>query len=280
MNTAKLGVITNNQHEVFQRAVIAGIQQVAAQNGYEIVVDSCAEDPEHARSITLDLADVAGVLVIANVAPNDFLRQAHRMGKPISLVCHHVPDTPIPSVVSNNDQGIAELVKHLVTRCQRRRLVFIRGLMDQNDGTQRAMAFRQELMRYSLYVPESRFLRGDFSPEIAAASVRELIKEGEPFDSVVASDYMMAIAAVDVLRAAGITVPQDISVVGFGDGPEAEAAGLTTVAASVTGLGSCAARQLISQVNGLRISGVTRLSVQLVVRETCGYKLTEPSAGA
>jgi DNA-binding LacI/PurR family transcriptional regulator len=95
-----------------------------------------------------------------------------------------------------------------------------------------------------------------------------LIRRGERFDGVVVSDYVMAIAAVKTLRAAGITVPGDVSVVGFGDAPEAEAAGLTTVAAAITELGACAARQLIAQINGLRISGMTTLSVRLAIRET------------
>ncbi len=275
---SKLGVITNNQHEVFQRAVIAGIRQVAAQHGYAVVVDSCAEDPENPRGITLDPTDVAVILVIANVAPEPYLLNLHRMGKPLSLVSHQAAHIAIPSVMSNNDQGIVELVKHLVTRCHRRDLVFIRGLMDQNDGRQREIVFRQELMRYNLRVPETHFLRGDFSPLVAAESVRALLDSGDFFDAVIASDYVMGIAALDVLRAGGIAVPQDVSVVGFGDAPEAESAGLTTVAASVGELGACAARQLLSQIKGLRISGVTMLSVQLIVRETCGYKLAEASA--
>ena len=53
---------------------------------------------------------------------------------------------------------------------------------------------------------------------------------------------------------------------------EAQSAGLTTAAASVIEMGACAARQLISQINGLRISGITTLSVRLVVRATCGFK--------
>ncbi|MEP7289110.1 MAG: substrate-binding domain-containing protein [Chloroflexota bacterium] len=83
-----------------------------------------------------------------------------------------------------------------------------------------------------------------------------------------ASDYLMAISAVETLRAAGIRVPADVSVAGFGDAPEAESFGLSTVAASVTELGACAARQLIAQIKGLRISGITLLSVRLVIRQT------------
>ncbi len=265
----QLGIITNNQQDVFQRGVIAGIQQVATQHGYTILIDSYAEDPVHPRPITLNPANVDGVLVIANAAPDDLLHTLYRMGKPVSLVSHQSPDLPIPVVLSNNTQGVAELMRHLVTRCNRRDLVFIRGLMDQRDGRQREAAFRQELLRYNLRVPEHRFLRGDFSALVAADSLRQLIASGDQFNGIVVSDYVMAIAAVDVLRTARINVPEDVSVVGFGDDAEAEAAGLTTVSANITELGGCAARQLISQIKGLRISGVTMINVRLIPRQTC-----------
>jgi DNA-binding LacI/PurR family transcriptional regulator len=88
------------------------------------------------------------------------------------------------------------------------------------------------------------------------------------FDAVVASDYLMAEAAMNVIKASGRRVPEDVAVVGFGDGPEATRAGITTVAADVTELGRRAARQLIGQINGLRIRGLTVLSTELIVRET------------
>jgi DNA-binding LacI/PurR family transcriptional regulator len=59
-----------------------------------------------------------------------------------------------------------------------------------------------------------------------------------------------------------------VAVVGFGDGPEAAQAGLTTVAADITELGRRAARQLIGQIEGLRIRGLTLLSTELIERES------------
>ncbi len=91
---------------------------------------------------------------------------------------------------------------------------------------------------------------------------------GIAFDGILAADYVMGIAAVETLRRAGIAVPDAVSVAGFGDDAVAEQAGMTTVTASVNELGRCAARQVISQINGAQISGVTMLNVRLVVRDT------------
>jgi DNA-binding LacI/PurR family transcriptional regulator len=206
--------------------------------------------------------------VIADAAPVDLLQAMVAAGKPVSLVSHRVPSLPIPTVSADNMQGVGELVQHVVEGCQRQQLVFIRGLSGQWDADGRENAFRQEIMRYNLHVPPAHMLRGDFSASMAAHSLQTLIANGARFDAVIAADYLMAIAAVETLRGAGYRVPDDVSVVGFGDAREAEAAGLTTVAADVVEQGRRAARQLLSQINGLRIRGMTVLSVRLIVRDT------------
>jgi len=78
----------------------------------------------------------------------------------------------------------------------------------------------------------------------------------------------MAIAALETLSAHGYRVPEEIAVVGFGDGAEAQAVGLTTVAADIVSLGQQGARQLLGQIDGLHIEGITMMSTHLVVRST------------
>lgn len=266
--SGRLGIITNNQHQVFQRNVIEGIRQEAHERGYELVIASYAEDEAHPQPITLDYRALDGVCVIANAAPPDLLRAILEANKPLSLVSHYVPDLPAPAVMVDNDQGIAELMRHLVVDCGRRRPVFIRGVPGQWDSSKREAAFDREILRYNLMVPAELRAQGDFSVTTATESMKRLIAQKVPFDAVLATDYLMGIAAAETLRDAGYAVPGDVSVVGFGDAPEAKAAGLTTVAANVVEQGQRAARQLITQIIGLNIRGMTVLSVRPIVRKT------------
>ncbi len=265
-----LGVVTNNQHDVFQRNVIAGIREIAAVRGYAVKIDSYAEDPEHPQPVTLNYREVAGVLSIANAAPISLLQAMYKADVPMSLVSHQVPGLPIPAVIVDNTQGVVELVKHVVERCNCRKPIYIRGLVGQRDADEREAAFQREMMRYNLPVSADNLIRGDFSAAIAAQSIRNLIASRMDFDSIIAADYLMGAAAIQVLRQAGISVPGQVSVVGFGDAPEAETYGLTTVAADVVDQGRRATRQLISQIEGLPISGVTVLSIRLIIRKSCG----------
>ncbi len=260
-----IGVITNDETNVFQRQVIAGIRAIAAQKGYDVAVDSITSETQNTRPISLDMDGLKGVLVIANILPDATLRDLYQSGKPVSLVSHRVQRTPIPAVIPDNIGGITALADYLVQR-GKRRVVFIQGDMNQNDGQERTQAFKRQLMRHDIDIDERLFLRGDFETHTAADSMRAFLAQGIPFDAVTGADFLMAIAAMRVLQAQG---HDKMCVVGFGDGPEAAEAGLTTVGIDVEQIGKRAARQLIGQIEGLRIRGVTLLSTSIVERDSC-----------
>lgn len=265
---SRVGVITNDPDGIFQRGVIAGMREVMQRYQYEVQIAEVTPRPQTLAEIDLNFARLKGVLVIANILPDDLLSQILELNTPVSLISHQTPLLPIPSVLPNNRQGIEVLMHHLIVTCGRTRPLFIQGDSAQSDGLLRELAFRTELLRYNLSLPDSYLLRGDFEPRIAAEAVAQFLQTGQPFDSVLAADFQMGVAALDVLRLHGKRVPQDIVVVGFGDGPEAAVAGMTTVAADVIELGRRGARQLLGQINGLRIRGLTLLSTDLVIRNT------------
>lgn len=260
--TKFIGVITNDASNIFQRQVIAGIRSVTDHKGYELVVESHA----HPDTPPVNRHTMAGILVIANVLPDDALRELYASGKPLSLVSHRVRYTPIPAVLPDNVGGMTALVDYLVAK-GKTRIAFLQGDMNQNDGIERTIAFRRQLMRHNLPIDERLFLRGDFNPDIARTSMEAFLAQNIAFDAVAGADFILAIVAKRILEAH--KRDKGMCVVGFGDGAKADQAGLTTVGVDVEQIGARAARQLLGQIEGLKISGVTVLSTNIVERESC-----------
>lgn len=263
--TERLGLFTNDASKVFQSSVIAGAREVAERAGLSLEVHELPRPPAES-SVAIAMATATrGSLVLANVLGDAVLSELAKSGHAVTLVSHRPPGLGVASVQHDNRQGMRQLVEHLVG-AGRSHFVYVGGNREQLDGVERERYFREELMRHSLEVPPERFLRGDFRPDRAAASMRALLERDAPLDAVVAADYLMAIAVMRTLRTAGMSVPEDVSVVGFGDGPEAARAGLTVVGADVVELGRRSARQLIAQVQAGRLRGHTLIRTRLMVR--------------
>lgn len=268
MQKRQIGIITNWAEGVFQRDVIAGVREVMVSHDYGVVVDSIAVPHEPRQAVSLDVNHLDGVVVIADVLRNGELQAILGAGCPVSLVSHQVPDLDVPSVISDNADGIRLLIEHLVETCQRQKFVFIQGVQNQKDAIERERQFRLEIMRRAITLDTVRFIRGDFEDDVVRDSMRALLAKTRDFDAVVSSDYLMAVAVIEELQAVGLRVPQDVCVVGFGDAPIAAEHGLTTVAADIREVGRRSARQLLGQMKGLRIRGETILGTDLIIRDT------------
>jgi DNA-binding LacI/PurR family transcriptional regulator len=248
-------VLTNFPNEIFQQSVIEGAREIATLHHHSIEI--------YTIDGTLPY-EMKGLLVIANMLSDERLTQIAAGGTAVSLISHQ--HERLPSVVPNNHQGISMLMEHLFVERSKRKPLFIRGNIEQYDGRVRELAFEQEVMRYNLR--EVYKIEGGFSARRAGDEIERFLHHPPDFDCVLAADHLMALAALKVLRENGYRVPEDIAVAGFGDSAESIEGQLTTVAADVVELGRRGARQLIHQMQGLRIRGQTLLSTTLVVRET------------
>ena len=263
--SAVVGLFTNDSPGVFQRSVISGVAEIVEAAGHTVKITELRSQVTASQEVARLTAGTLGSLVITNVLGDEALAEVVTSGHPVTLVSHRASGLSVPTVMHDNRQGMRQLVEHLVAD-DRHEFVYVGGRGDQLDGRERERFFREELMRHAIDVPPQRFLAGDFEPATAANSLLELVQRDRGFDAVVAADYLMAIAAMDALRRAGVDVPGEVSVVGFGDGPEAGLAGLTVVSADVVELGRRAARQLLAQVEGERLRGYTVIRARLIVR--------------
>jgi DNA-binding LacI/PurR family transcriptional regulator len=261
-----IGALLLSTRSIFHFGVLQGVQEYAAQRDVAVrVFETRAAQPSLDELRVLD-----GVLTIANSVSDALLRAIYAVQLPLILVAHRLPDLPIPRCVADNIQGMETLARHVLIECGRRSPLFLRGLVQQHDGRQRELAFRQVLANIRLALPETYFLRGDFDPQRAAESLRAFIASGGAFDAIISADYAMALAALDVLQAAGLQVPQQAMLACFGDSPEVQAAGITAVSMDMPELGKCALENLLCLIEGMPVPAeITLPNILHKRRTTC-----------
>ncbi|MGB7340403.1 MAG: substrate-binding domain-containing protein [Phototrophicaceae bacterium] len=260
-------IITDDHRMPFQQAIITGISAVLGSE-FDLLIESIHQKPQPRSSIKSDLSSVAGIFIIANILTKTELETIATQHKPTTLISHYEPELPIPAILENNIDGMMTLVDYLVENCKRRQIVAIHGALSQFNGMQRAEGLQRALKKHALTIPDAYQIEGHFNPVTAANEIIDFMDTGQAFDAILAADYLMGCAVLDVLRLFEVAIPEDVAIVAFGDGHEAGDMGLTVAGIDGETMGRYAAQHLHQQIQGLSVAKITRLDTQLIVRES------------
>jgi PAS domain S-box-containing protein len=234
---------------------------------------------ESQRNVVYDLVsadNVDGLIIEGSlgnfVTPEEFSRFRDRY-RPLPMVSLALPQKDIPSVLVDNYEGMRNAIAHLVEVHGRRHVAFIRGPEGNTEAEQRYRAYTDLLAEYDYPLDRDLVTPGDFLSPSGAAALRLLLDERKvDFDALVAANDKMAFGALEVLRARGIRVPDDVAVVGFDDTEEARAVipSLTTVRQPIYELGKRAVETLLALLAGKEVPGRLVLPTEVVIRRSCG----------
>lgn len=186
----------------------------------------------------------------------------------------------IPSILVDNVQGMRSLITHLIETHGYRRIAFIRGPETHREAEQRYQTYIKVLSEYDLPFDQNLVVAGDFTEHIGAEATRLLLDQrqllpGRDFEAIVAANDSMALGVLEVLQARGIRVPDDVALAGFDDRGTSRHTipSLTTVRNPFYKIGVEAAEMLLAQIDGRNVPERTVLSLDLIVRQSCGCPL-------
>jgi len=223
----------------FYPLVIEKLSQKLQKQGYHVLMFISDGDETDGVLDEILQYQIDGIVMASAMLSPALARQCADIGVPVVLF-NRVPDLSAlarhttSSVTSDNRRG-GEMVAQLLLARGHRRIAFLAGLEKSSTNLERERGFNEVLAQAG--VPVYRRAVGHYSFDRAQQAAREIFTApGKPPDAVFVANDHMAIAAMDVLRQElGLRVPQDVSLVGFDDVPQAAwgAYRLTTVVQSV-----------------------------------------------
>ncbi len=184
----------------------------------------------------------------------------------------------IPRVVVDTYQGMRELMVHLIEEHHRRRIVLIRGPRGHLESEERYRAYVDTLAAYDLpFDPDLVCPPDSWGQGVGVAMVEMLLKKRHlrpvrDFDALAATEIEYAIGAVQTLQAHGVHVPNEVSVVGFNDRPEAKSLSpaVTVMHKPFYTSGRRAVAAVLDLIRGETVPDRIVVPSQLRIRRSCG----------
>ncbi|CAG1014604.1 partial putative HTH-type transcriptional repressor ExuR, partial [Anaerolineae bacterium] len=157
----------------------------------------------------------------------------------------------------------------------RQRIGIITGLMEITSAGERLEGYKSALTDHNIAFDPDLVAIGDFWQPSAYQAALDLMSLKNPPTAIFASNDLSAFGAMEAVRESGLRIPEDVSIIGFDDVPQAALVHpkLTTVRQPLDQIGRVAVRMLLEQIDnpGHPPRRVT-LATRLVVRDSCASR--------
>jgi LacI family transcriptional regulator len=266
-----IDLVFNDLDSPWAVEIIRGVEEVTHAAGIGTVVSAIHRRSAPTRQWLSNLRarSTDGVILVLSDLEPPLAAELRRLDAPIVAVDPAgTPSLDIPTVGATNWAGGLSATEHLVS-LGHRRIGLIAGPRRLLCSRARLDGYRAGLESAGIGVADELIRLGDFYHESGFKGATALLDLPDPPTAIFASSDQMAFGVYEAVRQRGLRVPDDVSVVGFDDLPEARWASppLTTVRQPLAEMGVVAARTVLALVQGQDLdSRRVELATELVAR--------------
>jgi DNA-binding LacI/PurR family transcriptional regulator len=267
-----------NLSSQFYASIISGIEEELIRKKYYFHFNSIEREKFDLAKINLNFNDLAGVITVG-VYHDDFVLKLKHTEIPLVLLDYYIPTEDIPAVLIDNADGILKACKYL-SSLGHRRIAFLSGDGIETSAQERLYGYQRAREIFGFEDDPGLIIMNCKSriDEGFRAMATILNRRSLP-TAVLAYNDLIAVGAMDAIKQHGLSIPQDISIVGFDDIGFASEVNppLTTVHVPKRTMGILAVRRLLQIIGGEEGHvKKTLVPADLVVRGSTA--LVKPSA--
>lgn len=221
---------------------------------------------------------VDGLIILAPHVEDALPGQLSKSDLPVVVVGGPNPGGERSGFVdADNAAGAALVVEHLI-RLGRSRIAHLRGPAGVPNAVDRLAGFERALRNHGLRAESNLVVESGFSERGGHAAARAVLTRAPRPSAIFAANDVAALGALRACEELGLSVPEDVAVVGFDDSSVCELARprLTSVRQPAFEMGRAAAEILLALIDGESTTRCRVLTPELVVRESCGARAGNP----
>jgi LacI family transcriptional regulator len=271
--TNSVGVLVPDLGTGYIGEIIRGIDAELGLKDLDLILYTTHRTASKEASYVANLARgmVDGLLLVLPRRPADFIGTLTQRNFPFVLIDHHGIGPDCPAVGAANWQGGFTATEYLIN-LGHRRIGIITGWMDLGCALDRIDGYRSALRVNHIPEESELIYEGTFFQPDGFQGACTLLDLPDPPTAIFASNDVMAMGVIDAVRTRGLRVPQDISVIGFDDIPQASMIhpALTTISQPLEKMGKVATQMLLELLSHpQKKMGRIELPTELIMRESC-----------
>jgi LacI family transcriptional regulator len=256
----------------FFSVLLHGIDAVAKTYNCNILFFDSSNSPEvEMKNVQRFMeAGIAGAILVPAADRSPGYAALRERGIPVVLLDRVVDMEDSSAVVSNDEEGGYLATKYLVD-LGHHAVLYVGGRRNTSTEKSRLAGYRRALEEHGLAARPELITECSFDAESSYAAMTRILQAREPrFSAVFAGNDLIAIGIKKALEDRGVRVPQDVSLVGYGDMPFSSLISLTTVSCPAFEMGKSALTLLTHIVEHKYIS-TRRITLRptLVLRSSC-----------
>lgn len=272
-------IFPNTPHNAFSHPyfiqLLEGIMDVVAKEGFHLMISTTTNevDEKAAYSKLLKNRRADGFILWPSSVKDENILEIIKSGIPI-VYLNKIDYDDIVTIERDDMGGAYKAVEHLIGR-GRRKIVHISGPLDYQVTIERLKGYQRAIQDSPIPYDSSLVIEGDFQRQGGAGAVETLLNNKVEFDAIFAANDLMAIGAIEALQRAGLSIPEDVAVVGC-DNIELAAMTnppLTSLHQEMKTIGEIAAQRIIKILQNKKVDQIkTVVPAKLVIRDSSGLK--------
>lgn len=214
--TKTIGVVIPELNNIFCTEIITSMEDMLRSHGYAIIVCDCRTNRKLEKEAISFLTQkrVDGIINMPVDETGTHLKNFCKSGKPVVLIDRKIKNLNCDSVYVDNRTASREAVELLI-RDGHRKIGIIAGPQDIFTAKERLLGYQDALIQSHIPIREEWIYYGDYKMSSGVQGIETLLRENQDMTAVFTCNYEMTLGAVIGGNELGVSIPEDLSLVGY-----------------------------------------------------------------